>query len=104
MICIYSRNEILFLNMYYLWVESHSPLQVILWCLSMCHVRAVFTKARSAAPCVVFFDELDALAPNRGRSGDSGGVMDRWGHCWCLVKKKQCHKVRHLQCQTFCMY
>ena len=37
----------------------------------------VFTKARSASPCVIFFDELDSLAPNRGRSGDSGGVMDR---------------------------
>ena len=37
----------------------------------------VFAKARSAAPCVIFFDELDSLAPNRGRSGDSGGVMDR---------------------------
>ncbi|MEQ2219855.1 peroxisomal assembly protein [Xenoophorus captivus] len=37
----------------------------------------VFQRARSAAPCVVFFDELDSLAPNRGRSGDSGGVMDR---------------------------
>ncbi|MEQ2223556.1 peroxisomal assembly protein [Ilyodon furcidens] len=37
----------------------------------------VFHRARSAAPCVVFFDELDSLAPNRGRSGDSGGVMDR---------------------------
>ena len=24
-----------------------------------------------------FFDELDALAPARGASGDSGGVMDR---------------------------
>ena len=38
---------------------------------------AVFTRARSAAPCIVFFDELDSIAPNRGRSGDSGGVMDR---------------------------
>uniref|UniRef100_A0A4W5M5W0 ATPase AAA-type core domain-containing protein n=1 Tax=Hucho hucho TaxID=62062 RepID=A0A4W5M5W0_9TELE len=37
----------------------------------------VFSKARSAAPCIIFFDELDSLAPNRGRSGDSGGVMDR---------------------------
>lgn len=37
----------------------------------------VFTRARSAAPCVIFFDELDSIAPNRGRSGDSGGVMDR---------------------------
>ena len=37
----------------------------------------VFEKARQSRPCVVFFDELDSLAPNRGRSGDSGGVMDR---------------------------
>nr|CAB3264791.1 peroxisome assembly factor 2-like [Phallusia mammillata] len=41
------------------------------------NVRRVFQRARDAAPCVIFFDELDALAPNRGRSGDSGGVMDR---------------------------
>ncbi|XP_077460603.1 peroxisomal ATPase PEX6 isoform X2 [Stigmatopora argus] len=41
------------------------------------NVREVFRKARSAAPCVVFFDELDSLAPGRGRGGDSGGVMDR---------------------------
>ncbi|XP_057302104.1 peroxisomal ATPase PEX6-like [Hydractinia symbiolongicarpus] len=41
------------------------------------NVREVFKKARSMAPCIIFFDELDSLAPNRGRSGDSGGVMDR---------------------------
>uniref|UniRef100_A0A3B3I9J3 Peroxisomal ATPase PEX6 n=1 Tax=Oryzias latipes TaxID=8090 RepID=A0A3B3I9J3_ORYLA len=41
------------------------------------NIREVFHRARSAAPCVVFFDELDSLAPRRGRSGDSGGVMDR---------------------------
>lgn len=34
-------------------------------------------QARAARPCVVFFDELDALAPARGAAGDSGGVMDR---------------------------
>eukprot|EP01080_Neovahlkampfia_damariscottae_P011432 gene11432-4599_t len=41
------------------------------------NIRDVFRKAREARPCVIFFDELDSLAPNRGVSGDSGGVMDR---------------------------
>ncbi|XP_028676134.2 peroxisome assembly factor 2 isoform X1 [Erpetoichthys calabaricus] len=41
------------------------------------NIRDVFAKARAASPCIIFFDELDSLAPNRGRSGDSGGVMDR---------------------------
>lgn len=38
------------------------------------NVRDVFDKAREASPCIIFFDELDALAPNRG---GGGGVMDR---------------------------
>lgn len=41
------------------------------------NVRQVFERARQASPCIIFFDELDSLAPNRGLSGDSGGVMDR---------------------------
>uniref|UniRef100_A0A182PGP4 Peroxisomal ATPase PEX6 n=1 Tax=Anopheles epiroticus TaxID=199890 RepID=A0A182PGP4_9DIPT len=41
------------------------------------NVREVFARARTASPCVLFLDELDSLAPNRGVSGDSGGVMDR---------------------------
>ncbi|KAK2416583.1 cell division cycle protein [Trifolium repens] len=41
------------------------------------NVRDIFQKARSARPCVIFFDELDSLAPARGASGDSGGVMGR---------------------------
>ncbi|GMF12297.1 unnamed protein product [Phytophthora lilii] len=38
-------------------------------------VRQVFQRARASSPCVVFFDELDALAPRRsgGSGGDSGG-------------------------------
>jgi len=40
-------------------------------------VRQVFETARNARPCVLFFDELDSLAPARGRGSDSGGVMDR---------------------------
>ncbi|KXS14639.1 AAA-domain-containing protein [Gonapodya prolifera JEL478] len=41
------------------------------------NVRRVFQRARDARPCVVFFDELDSVAPKRGEKGDSGGVMDR---------------------------
>ena len=41
-------------------------------------VRQVFSRARASAPCVVFFDELDALCPKRGSGGDSGnGVTER---------------------------
>jgi len=38
-------------------------------------VREVFRKARQAAPCIVFFDEIDALAPVRGM--DRGAVAER---------------------------
>lgn len=41
------------------------------------NVRNLFEKARHNSPCILFFDELDSLAPVRGRAGDSGGVMDR---------------------------
>ncbi|GJD06183.1 Peroxisomal biogenesis factor 6 [Galdieria sulphuraria] len=41
------------------------------------NIRDIFSKAREASPCVVFFDELDSLAPMRGQSSDGGGVMDR---------------------------
>jgi ribosome biogenesis ATPase len=29
-------------------------------------IRLVFQRARDSAPCVMFFDELDALCPRRG--------------------------------------
>merc|ERR1712054_76750 len=42
------------------------------------NVRDVFDKARAAAPCVLFFDELDSIANQRGSSaGDAGGEADR---------------------------
>jgi len=42
------------------------------------NVRDVFEKARAAAPCVLFFDELDSIATTRGGSaGDGGGAADR---------------------------
>jgi len=45
---------------------------------SEANVRDIFDKARQAAPCVLFFDELDAIAKARGSSlGDAGGAADR---------------------------
>jgi transitional endoplasmic reticulum ATPase len=45
---------------------------------SEANVRDVFDKARQSAPCVIFFDELDSIAIQRGNSvGDAGGAADR---------------------------
>ncbi|KAI0290473.1 P-loop containing nucleoside triphosphate hydrolase protein [Russula brevipes] len=44
---------------------------------SEANVRRVFQRARDARPCVVFFDELDSVAPKRGAHGDSGGQRRR---------------------------
>ena len=35
-------------------------------------MRKIFEKARQASPAIIFFDEVDAIAPKRGRSSDSG--------------------------------
>lgn len=43
------------------------------------NVREIFDKARSASPCVLFFDELDSVGAARssGGGGDAGGAGDR---------------------------
>ena len=40
-------------------------------------VREVFQKAKQAAPCLVFFDEIDALVPRRGSGASDAGVSER---------------------------
>ena len=34
-------------------------------------IREIFKKAKQASPCIVFLDEIDAIAPVRGAGGDS---------------------------------
>jgi len=40
-------------------------------------VREVFERARQAAPAIIFFDEIDAVAANRAGGGTDSGVGDR---------------------------
>ena len=40
-------------------------------------VREMFKKARQAAPCIIFFDEIDAMLPARGAGGTDSHVGDR---------------------------
>ena len=40
-------------------------------------LRDVFRKARQAAPCIIFFDEIDALASARSSAGNDSGVGAR---------------------------
>ncbi|BEP17149.1 CDC48 family AAA ATPase [Pyrofollis japonicus] len=40
-------------------------------------IRQIFRRARQVAPAIIFFDEIDAIAPARGYRHDTSGVTDR---------------------------
>lgn len=40
-------------------------------------IRSLFARARSASPCILFFDEIDAIASNREDDGASADVTSR---------------------------
>jgi transitional endoplasmic reticulum ATPase len=44
---------------------------------SEANVRDLFDKARSASPCILFFDEMDSIARTRGSGGGSSDTSDR---------------------------
>eukprot|EP00983_Pelagomonas_calceolata_P072406 1151693-Pelagomonas_calceolata.AAC.9 len=71
-------------------------------------VREVFARARRAAPCVMFFDELDALAPARGAAGDSGkwtkarGMPAKQAGVGCNIKCTHGRAMLHALIQDAC--
>uniref|UniRef100_A0A175YFU0 ATPase AAA-type core domain-containing protein n=1 Tax=Daucus carota subsp. sativus TaxID=79200 RepID=A0A175YFU0_DAUCS len=72
-------QELLPMNVKKILLVSRHPELLTMWFGKReANVRELFDKARGSAPCVLFFDELDYIATQRGsNSGDAGGAVDR---------------------------
>jgi len=55
--------------------EQDTQIIMFLMLINQFQVRDFFAKAAAAAPCLLFFDEFDSIAPQRGTH--SAGVSDR---------------------------
>jgi SpoVK/Ycf46/Vps4 family AAA+-type ATPase len=40
-------------------------------------IRMVFARAQASSPCVIFFDELDALCPTRSNQAEVKNLLDK---------------------------
>jgi len=40
-------------------------------------LRQIFKKAKQSAPCIIFFDELDGIAPKRGENSEHSNIAQR---------------------------
>lgn len=59
-------------------ISVKGPELITMWVgESEANVREIFDKARAAAPCVIFFDELDSIAKSRSSGSGDSGAMDR---------------------------
>jgi SpoVK/Ycf46/Vps4 family AAA+-type ATPase len=59
------------------------------------HPREIFDKARGSAPCVLFFDELDSIAVQRGSSSGDAGEAQLRQALLGLSQCKACDVVCH---------
>ena len=53
-------------------------------------VRQLFARARAAQPCVLFFDELDALAPRRGSDSNQSSERCAVEYAWSVAQAEWC--------------
>lgn len=66
-------DSLLFL--FFFWSQNLKSTILVVPHISFSQVRDIFAKAAAAAPCILFFDEFDSIAPKRGH--DNTGVTDR---------------------------